>query len=330
MKIVKGKRNNKIPAVLDLFSGCGGLSYGFMNKGFNIVAGIDNWEDALITFEKNHPGAKGMVRIKINRLIPNPNQPRKTFFEQTISELAESIKEHGVLSPILVRPQGKKYEIIAGERRFKAARQAGLKEVPAIIKNVSNGDARIISLIENIQREDLNDIDRASALRELKVNLGLPWVKIAKRLGLTKSRVLDLVGLLDLPEEIKKDIQKRNLTEKHGRALRQLLNQAEILREAASFIKEKKLTGDQSLGLVRKVKGQPGLTIQQSYESLEEEFPKKKKETREPVKIAVSEGMRLVRTLAKIKLNKMKVNEKEAFKATLLVIKNKIEELLEN
>ncbi len=271
---------------------------------------------------------KGMVRIKIGRLVPNPDQPRKTFFEQTISELAESIKEHGVLSPILVRPQGKKYEIIAGERRFKAARQAGLKEVPAIIKNVSNGDARIISLIENIQREDLNDIDRASALRELKVNLGLPWVKIAKKLGLTKSRILDLVGLLDLPEEIKEDIQKRNLNEKHGRALRQLLNRAEILREVASFIKENKLTGDQSLGLVRKVKGQPGLTLQQSYESLKEEPPKNKKEIREPAKMAVFEGTHLVKTLTKINFSKMKVNEKEALKAILLVIKNKIEEIL--
>jgi len=197
---------------------------------------------------------KGMVRIKIDKLIPNPNQPRKTFFEQTISELAESIKEHGVLSPIIVRPAGDKYEIVAGERRYKASREAGLKEIPAIIKNVSNGDARIISLIENIQREDLNDIDRAAALRELKVNLGSPWEAIAKSLGLTKRRVLDLVGLLDLPEEIKEDIRHKKITEKHGRALRQLLNKAEILREVANFIKEKKLTGDQSLELVRQDK----------------------------------------------------------------------------
>ena len=271
---------------------------------------------------------KGMVRIKIDKLIPNPNQPRKTFFEQTISELAESIKEHGVLSPIIVRPAGDKYEIVAGERRYKASGEAGLKEIPAIIKNVSNGDARIISLIENIQREDLNDIDRASALRELKVNLGLPWVKIAKKLGLTKSRVLDLVGLLDLPEEIKEDIRHKKITEKHGRALRQLLNKTETLREAASFIKEKKLTGDQSLGLVRQVKGQPGLTIQQSYESLKEELPKKKKEQKEPVKIAVAEGTHLVKMLSEIKLGKMKPSEREAFKAILMVIKNKIEEFL--
>lgn len=271
---------------------------------------------------------KGMVRIKIDKLIPNPNQPRKTFFEQTISELAESIKEHGVLSPIIVRPAGDKYEIVAGERRYKASGEAGLKEIPAIIKNVSNGDAKIISLIENIQREDLNDIDRASALRELKVNLGLPWVKIAKKLGLTKSRVLDLVGLLDLPEEIKEDIRHKKITEKHGRALRQLLNKTETLREAASFIKEKKLTGDQSLGLVRQVKGQPGLTIQQSYESLKEELPKKKKEQKEPIKIAVAEGTHLVKMLSEIKLGKMKPSEREAFKAILMVIKNKIEEFL--
>jgi len=211
---------------------------------------------------------KGMVRIKINRLIPNPDQPRKTFFEQTISELAESIKEHGVLSPIIVRPAGDKYEIIAGERRFKASRQAGLKEIPAIIKNVSNGDARIISLIENIQREDLNDIDRASALRELKTNLKLSWEKIAKRLGLSKRRVLDLVGLLDLPEEIKEDIRQKKITERHGRALRQLLDKAEILRGTFNFIKEKKLTGEQTQELVQVIKGEPRFTIEESYEQI--------------------------------------------------------------
>ena len=147
---------------------------------------------------------KGLIDIPINRIIPSPDQPRKTFYEQTISELAESIKQHGVLSPIIVRPSGSKYEIIAGERRFRAAGIAGLKEIPAIIKKASDEDAKIISLIENIQREDLNDIDRASALRELKASLGSTWEVIAKKLGLTKRRVLALVGLLDLPDEIKR------------------------------------------------------------------------------------------------------------------------------
>lgn len=272
---------------------------------------------------------RGLVNISIERLIPNPNQPRKTFFEETITELAESIREQGLLSPIIVRPDGDKYQIIAGERRYKAAQQAGLKEVPALIKKVSDGEARIISLIENIQREDLNDIDRASALRELKVNLGSPWEAIAKRLGLTKRRVLDLVGLLDLPDEIKEDIRQKKLTERHGRALRQLLDKAEILREVFYFIKDKKLTGEQTQELVQVIKSEPRFTIEESYNCLKS-VPKLKKEVfkKEPVKIVISEGTRLVKMLSEIKLSKMKPNEREALKATLFVIKKKIEEFL--
>jgi len=271
--------------------------------------------------------SKGLINIALNRIVPNPNQPRKTFYEQTISELATSIKEHGVLSPIIVRPNGSKYEIIAGERRYKAAGQAGLKDIPAIIKQASDGDSRIISLIENIQREDLNDIDRASALRELKVNLGSPWEAVAKRLGLSKRRVLDLVGLLDLPDEIKEDIRQKKLTERHGRALRQLLDKAEVLREVFNFIKDKKLTGEQTLGLVQAVKSEPRFTIEESYNLLNE-APKKEVIKKEPAKIVVSEGTHLVKMLGEIKLGKMKPSEREALKATLLVIKKKIEEFL--
>jgi len=271
---------------------------------------------------------KGLVRIKIDRIMPNPNQPRKTFYENTISELAESIKEHGVLSPIIVRPAGKKYEIIAGERRFKASRQAGLKEIPALIRKVSNGEARIISLIENIQREDLNDIDRASALRELKINLKMPWDKIAKRLGLSKRRVLDLVGLLDLPEEIKEDIRQKKITERHGRALRQLLDKAEILRGTFNFIKEKKLTGEQTQELVQIIKSEPRFTIEESFNHLKGGSKLRRGVKKEPAKIAISEGTRLIKMLGEIKLGKMKPSEREALKATLMVIRKKIEEFL--
>jgi len=276
---------------------------------------------------------KGMVRIKINRLIPNPDQPRKTFFEQTISELAESIKEHGVLSPIIVRPAGDKYEIIAGERRFKASRQAGLKEVPAIIKNVSNGDARLISLIENIQREDLNDIDRASALRELKVNLGLPWVRVAKKLGLTKQRVLDLVGLLDLPEEVKEEIRHKRLTEKHGRALRQLLDKVEVLREAFNFFKKNKLTGEDSLKLVRQVRGKPGFTIKEAFESLEKGTKPKAKEIKTPHEIIFSDVERLTKNIKKLKLSDIDKKQKKKlislFSSVIIIIDSLISKIKE-
>jgi len=271
---------------------------------------------------------KGLVRIKLDRLVPSSNQPRKTFFEKTISELAESIKEHGVLSPIIVRPAGDKYEIIAGERRFKASRQAGLKEIPAIIKNVSNGDARVISLIENIQREDLNDIDRASALRELKVNLGLPWVKVAKKLGLTKQRVLDLVGLLDLPEEVKEEIRYKRLTEKHGRALRQLLDKAEVLREAFNFFKENKPTGEDSLKLVRQIRGKPGFTIKEAFESLEKGTKPKAKEIKTPHEIIFSDVERLTKNIKKLKLSDIDKKQKKKIISLFSSVKILIDSLV--
>jgi len=267
---------------------------------------------------------KGLVRIKIDRIVPNPNQPRKTFYEQTISELAESIKEHGVLSPIIVRPSGKKYEIVAGERRFKASRQAGLKEVPAIIKKVSNGDARIISLIENIQREDLNDIDRASALRELKINLKMPWDKIAKRLGLSKRRVLDLVGLLDLPEEIKEDIRQKKITERHGRALRQLLDKAEVLREVFNFIKDKKLTGEQTLELVQALKSEPRFTIEKSYDKLKL-ASKKEKLSKEPIEKAIFISMSLAKILNAVNFSELSKEEKTAIKQILFQVQEEMD-----
>jgi len=271
---------------------------------------------------------KGMVRIKIDKLIPNPNQPRKTFFEQTISELGESIKEHGVLSPIIVRPAGDKYEIVAGERRYKASGEAGLKEIPAIIKNVSNGDARIISLIENIQREDLNDIDRAAALRDLKESLTLSWEKLGKKLGLSKRRIFELVGLLNLPEEIKKDIQQKKLTERHGRALKQLIDKPKALQGVYGFIEKKKLTGEQTQELVKIVKGAPRRTIEEAYKQIEKQRKEKPKPGRLPAEKAITESEHLIKTLGEIKLGKMKPSEREALKAILMVIKNKIEEFL--
>ena len=274
-----------------------------------IFRGKKEVEGKLFDFNKT----KSLINISISRLTPNPNQPRKTFYEETITELAESIREQGLLSPIIVRPDGNKYQIIAGERRYKAAQQAGLKEVPALIKKVSDGEARIISLIENIQREDLNDIDRASALRELKVNLGSPWEAIAKKLGLTKRRVLDLVGLLDLPEEVKDDIRQKKLTEKHGRALRQLLDQAEVLREVVSFVKDKKLTGDQSLELVRKIKSEPGFTIEESYEKHKEGISKKERIIRKPTDLLILEAEKFKKILGNIAFEELPEEDRKTF-----------------
>ena len=274
--------------------------------------------------------AKGMVNISLSRLTPNPNQPRRTFYEQTISELAKSIKEQGVLSPIIVRPRGDKYEIIAGERRHKAAREAGLKEIPALIRKVSNGEARIISLIENIQREDLNDIDRASALKELKNSLNLSWIEVGKRLGLSRNRVLELVSLLDLPEEVKEDIRQKKLTAKHGRALRLLLNQAEVLHDSYNFIKEKNLKSNESLELVKAIKGTPGRTIEEAYKQIEKPEYKKTKVKKNLVEIAITESEHLIKTLEKIKTENLIKKGREELHSKLVEVQSKIKALIKN
>lgn len=202
--------------------------------------------------------SNNLVNIPLSRIVRDKNQPRKTFDDKTIDELASSIKEQGIINPIAVRPQGNKFIIIAGERRFLAACQAGLKVIPAQIKRVSKNDVMLISLIENLQREDLNSMDRAEGIKALKVNLGLPWNQIGKKLGLSKQRILDLVGLLELPDEIKKDIRNKKLTEKHGRALRKLKDDKDKILEVSKIIKKEKLSGDKTLKLAKEVKSRFG------------------------------------------------------------------------
>lgn len=202
--------------------------------------------------------SSGLINISLSRILRDKNQPRKTFDDKTIEELACSIKEQGIINPITVRPQGKNFIIIAGERRFLAASRAGLKTVPALIKQVSKNDVMLISLIENLQREDLNSIDRAEGIKALKVNLGLPWNQIGKKLGLSKQRILDLVGLLELPDEIKKDIRNKKLTEKHGRALRKLKDDKDKILKVSNIIKEEKLSGDRTLKLTKEIKSRFG------------------------------------------------------------------------
>ena len=200
----------------------------------------------------------GLVNISLSRIVEDKDQPRKTFNNKTIKELASSIKEQGIINPITVRPYGKKYIIIAGERRFLAAKEAGLKVIPALVRKVSKNDVMLISLIENLQREDLNSIDRAEGIKALKVNLGLPWTEVARKLGLSKQRVLDLVGLLNLPDEIKEDIRNKKLTEKHGRALRKLKDSKEEVLKISKIVKEEKLSGDETLKLAKEVKSRFG------------------------------------------------------------------------
>ncbi|WP_431028521.1 ParB/RepB/Spo0J family partition protein [Lysinibacillus sp. LZ02] len=166
--------------------------------------------------------------IAIGKLIVNPFQPRQIFNEEALKELAESIKEHGIIQPIVVRPKEKKYEIIAGERRFRAAQMAGLKEVPAIVKDMTEQQMMEVAILENLQREDLTPIEEAEAYSSLIENLNFTQEQLAKRLGKSRSYIANHIRLLQLPEEVRKWINEGVLSMGHGRTLLGLKNKGRI------------------------------------------------------------------------------------------------------
>ena len=162
----------------------------------------------------------GLAEIPISQIQPNPYQPRKTFNEASIEELARSVREHGIVQPLVVTRVGDKYKLIAGERRFRAAQKAGLTTVPALIKEMmQEGDALQIALIENIQREDLNPIEEALAYHQLHDDFQLTQEEISKRVGKERSTVANFLRLLKLPDPVKKLLASGQLSMGHARAL---------------------------------------------------------------------------------------------------------------
>ena len=174
--------------------------------------------------------------IAVSKLIVNPFQPRKIFNEEALKELAESIKEHGIIQPIVVRKKEKKYEIIAGERRFRAAKLAGLKEVPAIVKEMTEQQMMEVAILENLQREDLTPIEEAEAYSSLIDNLNFTQDALAKRLGKSRPHIANHIRLLQLPEEVRQLMNEGVLSMGHGRALLGLKNKGRIAEVAQKVI----------------------------------------------------------------------------------------------
>jgi ParB family transcriptional regulator, chromosome partitioning protein len=207
--------------------------------------------------------------LSVDRIIPNAEQPRRHQSARKFADLVLSVRERGILQPIRVRelPDGGQFEIIAGERRWRAAREVGLKELPAVIVRAQSPEqAYIDALVENVVREDLNPIDRAEALGKIKVHLGAQstWDEVAASgiLGISRRQIFHLLGLSTLPEAVKDDIRSSILNEKHGRALRTLRDNPVLLERAHNEIKEKKMSGDEALLLVRKLKKDSSLVAQ--------------------------------------------------------------------
>jgi ParB family chromosome partitioning protein len=167
------------------------------------------------------PSAAGLSQIPLDRITANPYQPRKIFNERSIEELARSVREHGIVQPLVVtRTADNRYRLVAGERRFRAAQKAGLQSVPAVIKDLQHeSDALQLALIENIQREDLNPMEEASAYHQLHDEFGLTQEEISRRVGKERSTVANFLRLLKLPDTVKQRLASGQLSMGHARAL---------------------------------------------------------------------------------------------------------------
>ncbi|TMV47977.1 ParB/RepB/Spo0J family partition protein [Paenibacillus mesophilus] len=160
-----------------------------------------------------------VIEIPLKELRPNPYQPRKTFNEDSIGELAQSIKEHGVIQPIIVRTVLRGYEIIAGERRFRASQQCGLEKIPAVIRKFSDQQVMEIALIENVQREDLNAIEIANAYQALVEQFQFTQEELSVKVGKSRSHIANFLRLLQLPEDVKQHVSRGTLSMGHARAI---------------------------------------------------------------------------------------------------------------
>ena len=183
----------------------------------------------------------GVIWLRAEDIAPNPVQPRRCFDEESLRELSESIRSYGVLQPLTVRLRGGKYELVAGERRLRAARMAGLRELPCIVLDVNLEDAGLIALVENLQRKDLDFLEEARGLQQLIRMFGMSQEEAARRIGRSQSAVANKLRLLKLPEDVLEALRENGLSERHGRALLRLPD-AEAQREALARILEKDMT----------------------------------------------------------------------------------------
>lgn len=210
---------------------------GGLGKGLGAIFG----DNPLIEENNIKVEAQGEVetksKIKIKDILPNPYQPRRTFDEEKLKELAVSIKEYGIVEPLIVRAKGEKFELVAGERRLRAAKMAGLDNVPVVVRDYNDIKLMEIALIENIQRHDLNAIEEAQGLRKLMQECKLTQEQVADKVGRSRSAVANILRLLNLPEEIQYYISNNELTMGQVRPLSVLTNeeqQCEIARLAVT------------------------------------------------------------------------------------------------
>jgi ParB family chromosome partitioning protein len=206
-----------------------GLEELFSNASFS----FDNFENEIVQEEKNNS-----VEINLSDIHANPYQPRKSFSSDSLNELASSIKEYGVVEPIIVREDVKGYIVVAGERRCKAAKIAGLKTIPAIVKKFTDKEMQEIALLENIQREDLNPIDTAQSIENIIKMQNITQEDFSRKFGKSRSYITNLLGLLRLPSEVQEKVKYGSLSMSHARSLSKLDDPDQILYLAGRIEKE--------------------------------------------------------------------------------------------
>ena len=207
---------------------------------------------ALLGSEQTVSVGQEASEVAVDLIDPGPQQPRTRFDEEALERLAVSIKEHGVVQPILVRRRGDRYELIAGERRWRAAQKAGLTSIPVVVKDVADGDLLEIALTENIQREDLNPIEEAQAYQKLIESVGLTQEALANRFGRDRSYITNYLRLLRLPEDIQRLVEEGRLSTGHARTVLGLPD-ADQQRRAARQVIAKGLSVRATEALVKKL-----------------------------------------------------------------------------
>lgn len=201
-----------------------------LGKGLGLLVGEADAETA---------GMRSDSVVPLDEITPNKGQPRKLFKPDELAELADSIKQNGILQPLLVRKKGTGYEIVAGERRYQAAKAAGLTEVPVVIRDISDDDVFKLALIENLQRSDLSPIEEARGYKQLLVDKGLTQEELAKALSKSRSAITNTIRLLDLPEEVQTYVEEGQLSAGHARAILAVPQEEARIRLAQKVIQEK-------------------------------------------------------------------------------------------
>lgn len=222
--------------------------------------------------------------IALELIRPNPYQPRKTFEEERLNDLASSIQQHGILQPIVLRQTVQGYYIVVGERRFRASKLAGLTEVPAIIKELSDEDMMELAIIENLQREDLNAIEEAESYKKMMTDLNITQQEVARRLGKSRPYIANMLRLLQLPKDVAQMVQHGALSSAHGRTLLTLKDASKIKKTAKKAAQESwsvryleeyvngLVSKDISMKLDKETKGSKPKMIQQQERFLKKQY----------------------------------------------------------